>query len=389
MPALQVALATLAVLATAQASAFRPLRPLHQDSPDVGASQCQLIAHRGLACERHNVTTEDGYILAVFRIPRPGARVAVLQHGLLSSSYSYTNNLRNESLAYILHGAGHSRRRPLSPSHAPPADAGFDVWLPNSRGNTFSRAHVVLDPSMPAFWQFSWDEMAAYDVPAVVDFVRNATGSPTVAYVGHSQGTTMAFGALATQARMRAVIRPYVALAPVAYVHQSPSKLLHALADLDVDRWLQLLGVKDFLPSTAFMKRLGLHCEATPAACADALSWIMGKSGQLNVTRIAVYLTEEPAGTSVQNMAHWAQVRTALARRPPRSHSDPLPPTPRRLSAWPPSSTTTTAASPPTSARISSVTVSEPRPPTLSPAFAGCPPSCSTAGATHSRTRPT
>lgn len=249
-------------------------------------------------------------------------------------------------------------------------------------------SHVALDPSMPAFWQFSWDEMAAYDVPAVVDFVRNATGSATVAYVGHSQGTTMAFGALATQPRMRAAIRPYVALAPVAYVHQSPSKLLHTLANLDVDRWLELLGVKDFLPSTASLKRLGLHCEATPAACADALSWIMGKSGQLNVSRIAVYLTEEPAGTSVQNMGHWAQVSTAAPLPRPLVARSPRPPA-RSRSAHPPSSTTTTAASPPASARTSCATGSGRRHLTTSPAFAGCPPTCCTAGATRCRTRPT
>lgn len=98
--------AVLAAACGAQTSDPRPLRSTQHDNPDVDASQCELISHRGLACERHNVTTKDGYILAVFRIPRPGARVAVLQHGLLSSSFSFTNNLRNESLAYILHGAG-------------------------------------------------------------------------------------------------------------------------------------------------------------------------------------------------------------------------------------------------------------------------------------------
>ena len=34
------------------------------------------------------------------------------------------------------------------------ADAGFDVWLGNVRGNTYSRAHMKYKPSDAEFWEW-------------------------------------------------------------------------------------------------------------------------------------------------------------------------------------------------------------------------------------------
>jgi hypothetical protein len=52
------------------------------------------------------------------------------------------------------------------------------------RGNIFSRAHIALSPSEAAFWDFSWDEMAAGDLPALTDYVLAATGHRKLGYVG-------------------------------------------------------------------------------------------------------------------------------------------------------------------------------------------------------------
>lgn len=54
----------------------------------------------------------------------------------------------------------------------------------NNRGNRYSHKHVSLSPSQDAYWNFSIDELARFDVPAMVDYVLRATGQEKLAYVG-------------------------------------------------------------------------------------------------------------------------------------------------------------------------------------------------------------
>jgi lysosomal acid lipase/cholesteryl ester hydrolase len=65
------------------------------------------------------------------------------------------------------------------------ADAGYDVWLNNSRGNEFSQGHETRRNSLD-FWDYSFDSMADNDLPAVVDYVLGESGREELNYVGHS-----------------------------------------------------------------------------------------------------------------------------------------------------------------------------------------------------------
>ena len=120
--------------------------------------------------------TEDGYILQLHRIPFGKSKSSCfpqlydldgvgkrrrppvfLQHGLLCTSSIWLLNLPHQSAGFVL------------------ADAGFDVWLGNMRGNVYSKQHISKPVSNPDFWKFSWQEMAKYDLPAMIDYVLNTT----------------------------------------------------------------------------------------------------------------------------------------------------------------------------------------------------------------------
>eukprot|EP00164_Ancoracysta_twista_P004839 GFYU01006576.1.p1 GENE.GFYU01006576.1~~GFYU01006576.1.p1 ORF type:complete len:403 (-),score=143.43 GFYU01006576.1:326-1534(-) len=268
--------------------------------PDATRSIRGLIVSKGYPYEEHHVKTADGYILLMHRIPHgiagnatAAARQPVLlQHGILDSSDTWVLNSADESLAFIM------------------ADAGYDVWMGNSRGNKYSQGHVNLDVHGKQFWKFSWDEMAKFDIPAVVDYVLGVAGFQELSVVGHSQGCTQMFAALVTNHKLAQKVKLFVALAPVLYMEHATSLPLNAAATTHLDQIVGWLGIKEFLPDTKILRWLLPNvCATTPKLCDSVIYLMCGLNlPGLNQTRLDVYTAHFPAGTSVQDLQHYAQL---------------------------------------------------------------------------------
>ena len=54
----------------------------------------------------------------------------------------------------------------------------------NNRGNRYSHKHICLTPDDSRYWNFSIDELARYDVPALINHVLASTGFTSLRYIG-------------------------------------------------------------------------------------------------------------------------------------------------------------------------------------------------------------
>ena len=103
----------------------------------------------------------------------------LFQHGLLDSADSWIVNDVDKAPALIA------------------AEAGYDVWLGNLRGNKYSKTHDYLDSvrNKKEFFDFDIESHTTIDLVSFIEYISIETFQEheKIAYVGHSMGTTVMF----------------------------------------------------------------------------------------------------------------------------------------------------------------------------------------------------
>lgn len=158
--------------------------------------------------------------------------------------------------------------------------------------------------------------MGDKDVPAALNFITSNTGFPKVVYIGHSQGTTQMFYALAhNEDYFASKVSLFLAFGPVLALSHASSDLLYFVARNDqlILDTCELFGIYDMFPAnwldTGAMR---LICGVIPPLCDFGAYLICDEDVNLDdKDRLDDYMGHFPSGTSLKCLDHYGQIMTS------------------------------------------------------------------------------
>ncbi|KAL0840905.1 hypothetical protein ABMA28_014704 [Loxostege sticticalis] len=240
-----------------------------------------LVSKYGYPIESHQVTTPDGYILTLHRIPHgrdqnnrpdPNKKVVILVHGLTSSSASFLLK----------------------------------------KGMTSGR-HTRLNPDSKInqnFWRFSWDEIGNIDLPASLTYIERVTGQTKLHYIGHSQGGTTFLVLNSLNPQFNEKFYSSHAMAPGVFFKHNDNSLNAVLSPhvSFLESAAFAMGRAEVFASREFITWFALrYCAEESIFSPICTSLIVsGTSDHFNTTMIPVFLGHAPAGASIRQFAHYA-----------------------------------------------------------------------------------
>ncbi|XP_059046946.1 lipase member K-like [Achroia grisella] len=265
----------------------------------------ELVDYDGYTSESYTVTTVDGYILSIFRIPvkesckdNTNLEPIIFVHGLYLSGDDCIIPGPGKAHCYIY------------------ADACYDVWVANNRGNRYSRKHISLNPDKdPKYWNFSIDEMAAYDLPAIIDFVLQKTNKKQLYYVSHSQGAGILLLLCAKQPEYNSKIKIGFGMSPTAWLEHSrfiDVKVQGAASEIlktaNNETNMEILAHGGLIQTTG---KLLCGSKISYAACSALIFLLLGfNEFQITIDVLPVAVGHFPAGSSLKNFLRWGQMVT-------------------------------------------------------------------------------
>ncbi|KAJ8978805.1 hypothetical protein NQ317_014275 [Molorchus minor] len=237
------------------------------------------------------------------RNPKAKYHPVYLQHGLVATCANFVG-LGKNSLAIVL------------------ADAGYDVWLGNYRGNQYSEEHVNLTVKDEAYWDHSLDEVANLDIPAIFNTIlsHSAPGSKII-FIGHSLGTSISLMYSAEYPEQSKHIMKMMVLLCPAYTLTnmiSPFKTAAPSGSLILDTVRQL-KLERMVSQAGELRRVVVPlCTESPPMmqlCMQMYNLFYGPNTDLGPESIPVYFNQLPGGTSIKILNHAADFVLGNFRR--------------------------------------------------------------------------
>jgi len=271
----------------------------------------------------HHVTTEDGFVLEMFRVHltpmemfktmkhRNFNKKIMLMHEFAGSADSAFYN-GNNSVGFHL------------------VDQGFDVWLPNNRGNKYSSQSLKDGMSEDKFYDYSFAEMGKYDIPALYKYILEEYHggiykNKKITFIGYSQGTSQMFSGLLEEKSgnwLAQRTEKFVAIAPIVYLNHAASWVYKGIAKVLIGQRIyqftnKLFGSYQSLPTMCRSKIAMAH--VATEFC--NMNWLFKKICQNIIPGVSIdprfdnilenfkKLSEYyPSGSSAKSLIHLAQL---------------------------------------------------------------------------------
>ena len=259
--------------------------------------------------EEHKILTKDGYILTAWRIPsklnetyNENRPPIILQHGLIDSSYTWLILDKDYALPYLL------------------VDNGYDVWLTNTRGNAVCNEHSNVNEYDSndihgKYWDFSFHEMAIYDLPANINYIKKITGYKKIDYISHSQGGLIYFILYTIDNKfIENNINHFFSLGTVITTFTSKSLLLKYSNLPVIKNLFNYIPIKNIMVfNDIYYKIIEHFCSYFNKYCYYIVNFIISNNNdtqKINVKKLFKEFLYAPAGTSAKNLKHWNQIYT-------------------------------------------------------------------------------
>lgn len=260
----------------------------------------------GLELATFRITTDDGFIITLHRLYDPKISIQeldkrkpiLLVHGLMQSSASFLTS-GYKSLAYLL------------------VMNGFDVWLGNNRCG-FEPEHVLYKESNDEMWDWDLNEMARYDIPAMVNSLRTKKRySGKVSILSHSQGTTQCVWLFSKQfeSEFHDIIDKCVLMAPAVYggplLNSKPFiKFMRLMPD---PLYYAFFGRRAFMPILMTLRKLTYKMKSFGFTAYIVFSYLFDWNDYLWDKRIRrIHFTFAPVYVSVKLISWWLRSKNGL-----------------------------------------------------------------------------
>uniref|UniRef100_T1J810 Partial AB-hydrolase lipase domain-containing protein n=1 Tax=Strigamia maritima TaxID=126957 RepID=T1J810_STRMM len=316
------------------------------DLHDAFAEPTEVLNSYGHQGERHTVTTDDGYILSVYRIPNQNINAIpiLLMHGLGRSSAQFLMNRYSSPVnpsRKIIRGI-----QKLSHKCANAQLYGSVTWINMASQDCYNgtkvngtkvkwyqscgtkllywrmldlmfgweifEATVILHTQSirPKTVNFGtlrkWQEMAEQDMPFTIDYILNVTRHSKLICAAHSMGTIVGFAMFSTQPSYNNKVAGFFALSPVAFLNYSPIIFLKHIPPLLPQQIVNIDGWKlNFATEICASKRYFFICEYLFAGFEGYDPYLINK--------MPTFVAVGRHGSSIKTYFHLAQIRAHKA----------------------------------------------------------------------------